>query len=114
MKRLLRAAALAAALCFATPALAARSSYLPTVTVSVGTSATVLAAAGFSFVEVCNQDASKTLFWSWNDPAVTTATGRPLYPGACIQWVDVSTDQILRGVAVSGTLDARVTKGFGR
>lgn len=111
MRILIRAVALAAAL--ATSALAARWSYSPAVTVSVGTSATVVVPAGFTFAYVCNQDTSKTLFWSWNDVALTTSTGTPLLAGQCLQFVNIGSDQVLRGVTTAGTLDTRVTKGFG-
>lgn len=111
MRTILRAAALAAVLSF--PILAARFSYSKTVTVSVGTSATILAASGFSFVEICNRDASKTLYWSWDDAAVTISTGRPLDPLQCVQFVDLGSDQVLRGVTTAGTVDVRVVKGVG-
>lgn len=111
MRNLFRAAALAVALAFSA---LAETRFLPTRTVSVGTSATALATrTGHSLVRVVNNDAGKILYVSF-DSAVTTSTGDPIAPGAWLMYTDVAEGQLLYGVAASGTIDARVTEGFSR
>lgn len=87
--------------------------FVPTVSVTVGTSATGLALkTGHAFVLLCNNDAAKTLYWSF-DSAVTTSTGTPLLPGSpCLPFTGLARGQLIYGVTTSGSLDARVTEAF--
>lgn len=88
--------------------------FKPAVTVSVGTSATLLVDAGSSFAQICNRDASKVIYWSWNDAAVTISTGSPLEAMQCLLFSGFALNQVLRAVTTSGTADVRVSKGNGQ
>jgi hypothetical protein len=84
--------------------------FLPSVAVTVGTSATRLDAnTEHSFIEVCNDDASKTLRLSFS---ATMTTGRPLLAGDCIRFVGLVRGQKLYGLTSSGTLSAIVTEAL--
>lgn len=110
MRTFFRAAALAAALAFS--ALAVPYSFKPSVSVSVGTSATALAVnTRHTFVRICNTDTAKTVFWSF-DSSVTTSTGSPLYAMDCLNFDSLSQGQLLYAVTTSTTADVRVTEGF--
>jgi hypothetical protein len=111
MRNLFRAAALAALL-----SSAARAdwhyAWKPSVTVSVGTSATLCApTTGHTFIEVWNTDASKYLEVSF-DSTLTYGKGRPVLPGQFIHFTQLTPGQRLYCVTSSGTLDARVQEGF--